>query len=384
MREKVHVRSWKNARQSLKADNDKTILGEIRMSEVNLPGRLGNPDLSFEDDPRADPRIAGAMAMMALGEGVAPLPADASYEECLEYAAAFEKTGQVAHPAMLEMMPAFDDVESTVETIEGVDGNEISLFIERPKNQVGALPGMVHMHGGGMVLAKAADPNYVRWRKSLAQTGMVIVDVEFRNGGGELGNHPFPAGLNDCATATQWTYANKERLGIATIITSGESGGGNLCIATALKARKEGWSDQIDGVYGMCPYISGNYLNPPAELASLVENDTYMLEGGMMVTLVKVYDPTGDYATDPLAWPLHATNAELEGLPPHIISVNELDPLRDEGLEYYRKLAKAGVAAVARTVHGTPHAGDIGFVDIAPEVTAETVRSIHGFASSLG
>jgi acetyl esterase len=354
------------------------------MSAVKLPGRLGKADMSFEDDPRADPRIAGALALMAVGDGVEPLAADASYEQCLEYCTAFEKSGEVAHPAMLQMMPAFDDVESTIEMIEGVDGNAITLFIERPKNQAGPLPGVVHMHGGGMVLMKAADPMFVRWRKSLAQTGMVVVGAEFRNGGGELGNHPFPAGLNDCATATQWTYANKERLGISTIITSGESGGGNLAIATALKAHREGWSDQIDGVYGMCPYISGNYSTPPGELISLVENDTYMLEASSMASMVKVYDPTGDYATDPLAWPLHASDDDLKGLPPHIISVNELDPLRDEGLEYYRKLAKAGVSAVARTVHGTPHAGDIGFADIAPEVTAETLRSIHGFASSLG
>ena len=353
------------------------------MREMNLPGRLGNPELSFEDDPRADPRIASVMATMARAEGVKPPASDASYEQCLEYCVALEREGEMSHSLLLEMMPDFDEVESTVETIDGVDGNKITLFIERPKNQTGVLPGMVHMHGGGMVLEKAADPTYVRWRKSLAQAGMVIVGVEFRNGGGELGNYPFPAGLNDCATATQWTYANKERLDISTIITSGESGGGNLCIATALKAHKEGWSNQINGVYSMCPYISGSYLNPPPELSSLVENNTYMLDGGMMANLVRVYDPNGEHTANPLAWPLHVTDDDLSGLPPHIISVNELDPLRDEGLAYYRKLMRAGVSAVARTVHGTPHAGDIAFVDIAPEVTAETLRSIHGFANSL-
>jgi len=212
---------------------------------------------------------------------------------------------------------------------------------------------------------------------------MVVVGEEFRNGGGKLGNHPFPAGLNDCAAATQWTYANKDRLGISRIVVSGESGGGNLCIATALKARREGWIQQIDGVYGLCPYISGSYANPPAELVSLYENDTYMLDCSMMASLVRVYDPSGAHATNPLAWPLQSSTEDLAGLPPHIISVNELDPLRDEGLEYYRKLAKAGVSAVARTVHGTPHGGDIGFVDVAPEMTAETIRSIHGFVNSL-
>jgi len=51
-----------------------------------------------------------------------------------------------------------------------------------------------------------------------------------------------------------------------------------------------------------------------------------------------------------------ATDEELSGLPPHIISVNELDPLRDEGLMYYRRLLAAGVPAAGRVVVGSCHA----------------------------
>ena len=50
-----------------------------------------------------------------------------------------------------------------------------------------------------------------------------------------------------------------------------------------------------------------------------------------------------------------------------MISVNELDPLRDEGIAYYRKLAAAGVQAIGRTVLGTSHAADEYF-DVLPEV----------------
>ena len=353
------------------------------MTDFKLPGRLGNPEMTFADDPRADARIAAAMAMMELAPGL-DLPApDSDYETALAYTTAFEEAAALAHPLMWEAMPAFDDVESTTETIQGSEGNDITLYIDRPKGLSGPLPGMVHTHGGGMVLMKAADPACVRWRKSVAQRGIVVVGVEFRNGGGELGNHPFPAGLNDCAAGAQWTIANKDALGINRIFISGESGGGNLAIATTLKAHQEGWSDQINGVYAMCPYISGAYANPPPELLSLVENDTYMLDAVQMSVLVKVYDPTGEHAGNPLAWPLQANVSDLQGLPPHVISVNELDPLRDEGLEFYRKLSAAGVPGSARTVHGTPHAGDMGFADIAPEVTEQTLASIAEFARSL-
>ena len=172
-------------------------------------------------------------------------------------------------------------------------------------------------------------------------------------------------------------------MGIRSITISGESGGGNFSFATTLHKLKEGRIHEIDGVYAFCPYISGAYASPPPHLLSLSENDGYMLDCAMMAVLVQVYDPTGEQSSNPLAWPLAATEEELKGLPPHVISVNELDPLRDEGLEYYRKLNRAGVSVVGRTVHGTPHAGDLSFPDVVPEIFADSVRSVVGFANAL-
>jgi acetyl esterase len=85
-----------------------------------------------------------------------------------------------------------------------------------------------------------------------------------------------------------------------------------------------------------------------------------------------------------LAWPLHASVHDLSGLPPHVISVNQLDPLRDEGLAYSRKLLDAGVPTVSRTVNGTCHAGDVLLEKFMPEVYAATIRDITGFCRSLG
>ena len=119
------------------------------------------------------------------------------------------------------------------------------------------------------------------------------------------------------------------------------------------------------------------------ELPSLFENDGYFLDGTLMTVMARLYDPTGDNARNPLAWPYHASPSDLEGLPPHVISVNELDPLRDEGLAYYRKLLDAGVSAVGRTVNGTCHAGDVMFGGAMPDVHEATIRDIKGFADSL-
>ena len=243
-----------------------------------LPGRLGNPEETLVSDPRTDPRIARTMAMLGeLAPGVTQIDTNASYEEALTYCAAFVKAAALSHPMDWQAMPDFPSVVSSETVIKGVDDNDITLYIHQPADRAGPLPCLVHTHGGGMVLMTAADPVFVRWRNTLASMGLVVVGVEFRNGGGKLGAHPFPAGLNDCASAVQWTHANRRELDISTLTISGESGGGNLSIATTLKAKQEGWAEQINGVYAFCPYISGAYREQPPELPSLQENDGYLL-----------------------------------------------------------------------------------------------------------
>ena len=322
-----------------------------------------------------------------LGLDVAPEPvpvdANSPIEALLEFCATAEAGYGAMFEALLASLPAVDGVTSRREVIEGVDDNEISLFIHRPTIVEGPLPCIVHTHGGGMVIGKAADANYVRWREELAASGMVVIGVEFRNGAGQLGDHPFPAGLNDCASGVRWAFENRGSLGISKIVVSGESGGGNLSAATALKAKAEGWLDEIDGIYSQCPYISNEWADKTPELPSLYENDDYFLNVEMLGAMAKVYDPDDENASNPLCWPYVAETADLVGLPPHVISVNELDPLRDEGLRYFQKLLAAGVSATSRTVNGTCHAGDCLFRGAMPEVFAATIRDINGFANSL-
>src|SRR6478609_5353261 len=350
-----------------------------------LPGRLGNPNMTLAEDPRADPRMIAALAPLGIGGPVEPFPltVDDPLDQLHAYADEGEQGFGAVGDALLTGVEAVTGVARSVEIITGVDGNDVTLYISRPEEAAGPLPGILHTHGGGMVFLEAAAANYHRWRDELAATGLVVVGVEFRNASGKHGRHPFPAGLNDCSSALQWMHDHRSDLGIDKIVVSGESGGGNLALATTLKAKRDGKIDQIDGVYAQCPYISGAYANPPAELPSLTENDTYFIDCAMAGVLVKLYNPDGGNATNPLAWPYHAGPDDLAGLPPHVISVNQLDPLRDEGLAYFTKLAAAGVTVNSRTVNGTCHAGDCLLRAAMPEVYLATVRDIKSFADSL-
>ncbi|HAP76599.1 MAG TPA: alpha/beta hydrolase [Acidimicrobiaceae bacterium] len=332
--------------------------------------------------------MVAAMAPVGLAERTPPQPVglDTPLEQLHEFNTMSEAGFDMMFSMFSSALPPVEGVERTVEVIRGIDGNDITLYLHRPAgttSATGTMPGVLHLHGGGMTILEASGAGYQRWRDLLAATGMVVCGVEFRNASGKLGPHPFPAGLNDCTSALLWFGEQRSRLGVSHIVVSGESGGGNLTLATTLKAKRDGHLDLIAGVYAQCPYISNAYESPTPELTSLHENDGYFLSCEQMAVMAMLYDPTRDSATNPLAWPYHAPIDELVGLPPHIISVNELDPLRDEGLAYYRKLAAAGVRVVARTVNGTCHAGDCLFEAAMPDVTHATIRDIKSFADSL-
>jgi acetyl esterase len=352
---------------------------------VVLPGRLGDPDMTMATDPRSDPRMLAAMQPIGLAQRAPALPigADAPLEQILEMMTVAEEGNTAAFDALFDGLDPVEGVTSETRVITGAAGNEITVFIHRPVEGPARMPGVVHIHGGGMAILSAADDFYVRLRDELAATGMIVVGVEFRNAGGKLGPYPFPAGLDDCAAGVRWVHAHRDELGIGTLLVSGESGGGNLTLAVTHRARREGWLDTIDGVYAFCPYISGLWASPPNDLPSMRENDEYFIGCHAMGVMARAYDPDGTHAADPECWPYAATVDDLRGMPPHVISVNELDPLRDEGLVYYRRLAAAGVPVTARTVNGTCHAGDLIFAAALPETHAATLRDVKGFADSL-
>lgn len=362
-------------------------------SKFEVPGRLGDPNMSVGTDPRTHPALRAAMQAMKIdGNSENHLPTTSDVQMLHENLAGYDDQFIGLYNGIDLSLPEDKDegaVEESEIEIDGPDGNKIKLFITKPKgaSKDKPLPGLVYIHGGGMVFIPTDNNVHRRWVKSLALQGLVTVMVDFRNAWSKAKHRPFPAGLNDCATAVKWIAAHRAELGIDKFALQGESGGANLSLATAIKANREGWIKEISGVYGYVPYVSGAYGwrkdRAARELPSLVENDGYFINVGMTTGLAYYYSPGKGELEDPLAWPYHAQTSDLKGLPPVYISCDELDPLRDEGLAFYRKLLDAEVDACAEVNLGVTHGGALMFRNALPNVNKKHIRNIAAFTKEV-
>lgn len=259
---------------------------------------------------------------------------------------------------------------------------------------------VVYYHGGGMATSSAFGPQYQRWFRTIARQGVCVIAIDFRNCvsadpyNAENPVAEFPAGLNDCYNGLTWVYQNAEALRVdrTQICIAGESGGGNLTLAVGLKAKAEKTMHMFPrGMFAMCPYIVGVYPQDQTWNGRLGDSHLDTNNNGLVLPLngtleegsafgALMYSKEAFEEGNPLAWPAFATEEELSGLPRTVISLNECDPLRDEGLLFYRKLIRAGVQARCRQVMGTPHGGDVCVYDkCVPDVCVETASSIANF-----
>lgn len=338
---------------------------------------------TIANDPRIDPRIKRIFANLPETEYLGDVQ---SREQLL----AEENTDAVrARIAGLATMHFLCDNEAvapskglriTTETFtSSPDGNSIKIQFIRPDTPE-RLPCVYYIHGGGMQVMSCFDGMYRAWGRLIAGQGVAVAMVDFRNSirpssAPEVA--PYPAGLNDCASGLRWISANAAHLNIdpSRIIVAGESGGGNLTLATGMKLKREGDIGLVRGLYALCPYIAGQW--PLPENPSSTENNGILLElhnnRGAMSYGIEAFR-----ARDPLAWPAFASDEDVRGLPPTVILVNECDPLRDEGINFYRHLMRNGVAARCRQSMGTTHGAEIMAIT-CPDISHDAARDIAAF-----
>jgi acetyl esterase len=338
-------------------------------------------------DPRLDPRIKAFFATIPTGT---PQPSISSREELLA-----QEYSPAAMAALAQQTALFDAMDSeevapstglTVRTVtftSAPDGNTVTIQFFRPDDDR-TVPCVYYIHGGRMQMNSCYQGNYRTCGRMIAAHGLAVAMVDFRNSvhaDSSEGVAPFPAGLDDCVSGLEWVHANAASLGIdpARIVVAGESGGANLTLALGMKLKQDGGPGLVRGLYAMCPYIAGEW--PLPQNPSSTANEGILISVGNNRSTM-AYGIDAFTARNPLAWPGFATRADVEGLPPVVISVNECDPLRDEGVNFYRLLLDSGVAARCRESLGTCHGTEVMPV-VCPDVSHATAGDIATFVSSL-
>jgi acetyl esterase/lipase len=269
---------------------------------------------------------------------------------------------------------------STIEVVSSPDENVITLHVIRPDDdEVRAC--VYYIHGGAMAGLSCTYGSFRTWGRLIAAHGVVVVMVEFRNAVSPSTVRevaPYPAGLNDCVSGLRFVHRHATDLGVDArrIVVSGESGGGNLSIATVLRLKRDGELNIVKGLYAFCPYINGSWPDPryPSSTTYRELLSDVTCNRGRIGYGIGAFD-----ARDPLAWPGFATRDDVVGFPPTVVSVNECDPLRDEGVALYRLLLSAGVTARGRETLGTLHATEM-YPTICPEISRDAARELARFA----
>ena len=260
--------------------------------------------------------------------------------------------------------------------IEVVEQRKISgptsalpIRIYRPTNDSN-LPAMVFFHGGGWVL-NFLDIYEVALRKIANHGNFVIVAVEYQ----KAPEHPYPAAFNDCYATLKWVVDNAADLSIdqSSIGVGGDSAGGNLASAVAIKALKE---KLIPLAFQLLVYPCNDFDMAYSSATDFAQG--YGLTTQAMKWFWDQYLLTAQDRQDPYAVPIKAQT--LRGVAPAILIAAEFDPLTDGVKNYYQKLMNDSVPAIykeyAGQIHGffnlsgiTPDADSL-YLDIANEVNA--------------
>ncbi len=256
-----------------------------------------------------------------------------------------------------------------------VDGGSIGLRIYTPRGK-GPFPVLHYFHGGGWVGCdlETHDP---LCRDLCVQSGHLVVSFDYRL----APEYPFPIPIQDCLASLAWMKANAARLSgdPDRIFLGGDSAGGNLAAVAAQQARK------------LHPgLIKGQVLIYPVTDHCSAQWPSYRTHGGKGFTLTHadvtqlwsfyvsnspLWQP-GTRSHD-LATPLHVE--DLAGLPRSLLVIAEEDLLRDEGVEYARRMAQAGTDVEVKRYPQQQH----GFVGMEPSVAhRQAVADIAGWLKS--
>jgi acetyl esterase/lipase len=247
----------------------------------------------------------------------------------------------------------------------GVDGTPVPLLFYRPTGTDQPHSAALYLHGGGMIAGW--HPIYdLDVRAYVAASGVSMLAVDYR----VAPEHPGRLPVEDCYTGLVWLAEHASDLGIdaTRIAVLGGSAGGGLAAGVALLARDR----------------CGPHLAQQLLLYPMLDDRTTTVDPQLRPFLTWTYadnitawgallgERVGGGDVSPYIVPARCT--DLSGLPPTYIDVGELDILRDESIEYARRLTAAGVPTELHLHPGSPHGFEVFAPDAAVSHRAITDR----------
>jgi len=256
-------------------------------------------------------------------------------------------------------------------TIEERQLKQASVRIYRPEGD-GNGAGLLWIHGGGLIIGHAAQDD--RTCGALVRDlGLTVVSVEYRL----APSHQYPAAIDDCFEAWQWLQQSAPELGIdpARIAVSGQSAGGGLAAALALRVHDAGGIQPAAQIL-FCPMIDDR-----TALRSELDTNDYLMwnaRNNRQAWSWYLGQPAG--SPEVPAYAAAARRDDLAGLPPAWISTGDIELFCDEDRRYAERLLAAGVPCQLHVVPGAPH----GFEVIAADanLTRELFQSAYRFLSA--
>lgn len=285
-------------------------------------------------NPNID-RITGLFLDSLENEAVKPIY-EMTPDEARDFLVNIQRKSYKAIPADVVDIDIFTDTAGSV-----------SVRLVRPENYNEVLPVILYMHGGGWVMGdKEVYDMFIR--KLAVLTNSVVAFVNYSRSPEAM----YPTQLNQGYGVLEYLYKNPADFNIDAdrIVVAGDSAGGNLAAAIALRAIREGG-----------PKILYQALIYPVTDANM-DSDSYKLfkdgpwlSKKAMEWFWEAYLPDKKMKNDLYVSPLKACVEDLADLPETLIITDENDVLRDEGEAYAKKLDTAGVKVSNIRINMTIH-----------------------------
>ncbi|QSZ66343.1 alpha/beta hydrolase [Methanofollis aquaemaris] len=234
--------------------------------------------------------------------------------------------------------PVLDALRSHMESAETEEIAGVPVLVITPTNATSADPIAIYIHGGDWIFNSAEYPIAYLFAEDL---GLTVYSVDYRL----APDHPYPAPLDDCYTVYESLIKEHDP---AKIVVMGDSAGGNLALATMVRAHEN----------DLPMPAALALLSPAVDLTggsdSLYTNDGLdpVLSQETLLTGFAIY-AAGHDRTDPLLSPLYANYSA--DYPPTLVVTGTRDLLLSECSRIHRKMTHDGVDAELIVYEGMWH-----------------------------